>query len=241
MEQGADGFIDGPLFNEGLMRTRTMPAVPEIPAFPSAVRRVWWGMRIISGAAGGIPIQVPKTLLRPTADRVREAVFSMLGERPEGAQVLDLFAGSGSYGLECLSRGAAGCLFVESDRAAAPVITANLKKASLTGGTVATAPVEAWLRAKSGSFDLIFADPPFAKQQGDRDWDALLLGSPELPRLMAPEGVFVLESFAKSAQPPPPGSPWSCAADRRYGDVAIRLFILSFPAAHVAVSGPADL
>ena len=198
-------------------------------------------MRIISGSAGGIPIAVPKTLLRPTADRVREAVFSMLGVRTEGAAVLDLFAGSGSYGLESLSRGAVSCVFVESDRVAGPVIAATLKKAGLTGGTVATVPVESWLKAKSGQFDLIFADPPFLKQKGDRDWDAVLLASEELAGLIAPGGVFVLESFAKSAQPPPPGSPWSCAVERRYGDVVVRLFLFSPPAPDAAAPGPADL
>ena len=198
-------------------------------------------MRIISGSAGGIPIQVPKTLLRPTADRVREAVFSMLGNRLDGAQVLDLFAGSGSYGLEALSRGAVGCVFVESDRAAGPVILANLKKAGLTGGIVAGAPVESWLRARAGPFDLVFADPPFSKNKGDRDWDALLLESVELPRLMAPHGVFVLESFAKSAHPPPSGSPWTCTVERRYGDIVIRMFSLSSSVADAAFSGPADL
>lgn len=184
-------------------------------------------MRIISGSAGGIPIQVPKTLLRPTADRVREAVFSMLGKAVEGGAVLDLFAGSGSYGLECLSRGARSCTFVESDRAAGPVIQANLKKASLSGGTVASAPVESWLKGRSGSFDLIFADPPFLKQKTDRDWDALLLDSADLRGLLAPDGLFVLESFAKSAQPPPPDSPWRLAVERRYGDVAVRIFHLA--------------
>ena len=197
-------------------------------------------MRIISGTAGGIPIQVPKTLLRPTADRVREAVFSMLGDRTEGARVLDLFSGSGSYGLECLSRGATECIFVESDRAAGPVIAANLKKAGLTGGTVATAPVESWLRAKSGVFDLIFADPPFLKQKGDRNWDALLLESEDLRGLLAPNGLFVLESFAKSAHPPPPGVPWSCAVERRYGDIVVRFFLFNI-AADAPVTGPADL
>ncbi len=198
-------------------------------------------MRIISGSAGGIPIQVPKTLLRPTADRVREAVFSMLGERAEGAVVLDLFAGSGSYGLECLSRGASACVFVESDRAAGPVIAAYLKKANLSGGTVANAPVESWLKAKTGRYDLIFADPPFLKQKGDRDWDAFLLDSAELAGLVAPDGLFVLESFAKAAQPPPPGSPWSCLVERRYGDVVVRLFSLSPVPSDASAPGPADL
>lgn len=185
-------------------------------------------MRIISGSAGGIPIQVPKTLLRPTADRVREAVFSMLGEAVEGAAVLDLFAGSGSYGLECLSRGAKSCTFVESDRAAGPVIQANLKKASLSaGGTVVSAPVESWLKGRTGAFNLIFADPPFLKQKTDRDWDALLLDSADLRGLLAADGFLVLESFAKSAQPPPSDSPWRLAVERRYGDVTVRIFHLS--------------
>ncbi|MES2707360.1 MAG: 16S rRNA (guanine(966)-N(2))-methyltransferase RsmD [Verrucomicrobiota bacterium] len=212
-------------------------------------------MRIISGSAGGIPIQVPKTLLRPTADRVREAVFSMLGEAVTGAVVLDLFAGSGSYGLECLSRGAESCVFVESDRSAGPVISANLKKTSLTGGTVANSPVESWLKGRTGAFDLIFADPPFMKQKTDRDWDALLLESPDLRGLLAPGGFLVLESFAKAVQAPPPDSPWSLAVERRYGDVAVRLFSLpepslpepaaaipySPPSSDASPPGPADL
>lgn len=198
-------------------------------------------MRIISGSAGGIPIQVPKSLLRPTADRVREAVFSMLGERPEGAAVLDLFAGSGSYGLECLSRGAKSAVFVESDRAAGPVIAGNLKKANLSGGTLAAAPVESWLKGRTGAYDLVFADPPFLKQKGDRDWDAFLLASPGLPGLLAAEGLFLLESFARTAQPPPPGSPWSCVVERRYGDVLVRLFSLSPTSPDAAAPGSSDL
>lgn len=192
-------------------------------------------MRIISGRAGGIPLQVPKTVLRPTADRVREAVFSMLGDRVEGATALDLFAGSGSYGLECLSRGAKRCVFVEADRSSAPVITANLRKARLDGGTVVTAPVEAFLKGKGAAagaraaetvFDLIFADPPYAKKKGDRDWDSELLASPALRALLAPGGLFLLESFARGAPPPPPDSGWTLEVERRYGDCLIRLFSL---------------
>lgn len=225
-------------------------------------------MRIISGSAGGIPIQVPKSLLRPTADRVREAVFSMLGEAVEGAVVLDLFAGSGSYGLECLSRGARSCQFVESDRESGPVIRGNLKKARLAGGEVAVAPVESWLKSRRGLgtaaagaadpvgagqghgvFDLIFADPPFSKKDGDRDWDGMLLESPDLRPLLAAGGFFVLESFARTAQGPPPESPWKLAVERRYGDVMVRIFsLLSPPSPSPSLTssdapppGPADL
>ena len=76
-------------------------------------------MRIISGIAGGIPLRVPKGVTRPTADRVRESLFAVLGARVPGARVLDLFAGSGALGLECLSRGAEAATFVERNRAAA--------------------------------------------------------------------------------------------------------------------------
>jgi 16S rRNA (guanine966-N2)-methyltransferase len=176
-------------------------------------------MRIITGSAGGIPIAVPRTVLRPTADRVREAVFSILGDQVEGAAVLDLFAGSGSYGLECLSRGARRAVFVESDRSSCAVISQNLAKARLAGGTVAGAPVESWLkRAGAEKFDLIFADPPYAKQRGGRDWNAMLLGSAELASLLARDGLFILESFAKGGQAVPPGAPWRAVDERRYGD-----------------------
>lgn len=183
-------------------------------------------MRIITGSAGGITIAVPRTLLRPTADRVREAVFSILGDRVEGASVLDLFAGSGSYGLECLSRGAQRAVFVESDRRGADVISQNLTRARLSGGTVAAVNVESWLKRASGSFDLIFADPPYSKARGDRDWNTFLLTSPELHALVAPGGLFVLESFFKCAPAPPADSPWRLADERRYGDSLLVFFHL---------------
>ena len=75
-------------------------------------------MRLISGSAGGIPLEVPKSVTRPTQDRVRQAVFSMLGEVVPEARVLDLFAGSGAVGLECISRGATSALLIEQDRRA---------------------------------------------------------------------------------------------------------------------------
>ena len=186
-------------------------------------------MRIISGTAGGIPIAVPRSLLRPTADRVREAVFSILGARVEGAAVLDLFAGSGSYGLECLSRGARSAVFVESDRGGAAVIAQNLAKARLAGGSVAGASVESWLKRAAGAFDLVFADPPYEKKPGDRDWNTLLLESAPLRALMAPGGLLVLETFFKSAPKPAADSPWQTADERRYGDSALVFLQLQSP------------
>ncbi|MEO8616705.1 MAG: RsmD family RNA methyltransferase, partial [Luteolibacter sp.] len=91
-------------------------------------------MRIIAGKAGRTAIKVPSAVARPTTDFVRQAVFSILGEKVENARVLDLFAGSGALGLEALSRGAATCTFVDEHRQATQVITENLAKARLNGG-----------------------------------------------------------------------------------------------------------
>ena len=79
-------------------------------------------MRVIAGSAGGLPLIVPKTDIRPTMDRVKAAIFSSLGDRIIGARVLDLFAGTGALGIEALSRGAASAMFVESERAAVATV-----------------------------------------------------------------------------------------------------------------------
>ncbi|MBP7949570.1 MAG: RsmD family RNA methyltransferase [Verrucomicrobiales bacterium] len=195
-------------------------------------------MRIISGQSGGVPIAVPKTVLRPTAERVREAVFSMLGERVQGAVVLDLFSGSGAYGLECLSRGAAAVTFVETERAACDVIRQNLTKARLANGSVVCANVEAFLRRPAVPCHLVFADPPYHKSARDRDWDAVLLESAEMPRWLMPEGLFVLESFTRSVHPAPAAGPWEEREVRRYGDAAIRFFSLHHDARSSEMAPP---
>lgn len=197
-------------------------------------------MRIIAGSAGGIPIAVPKTSLRPTTDRVREAVFSILGlDLVEGAAVLDLFAGSGSYGLESLSRGAERVVFVEADRVAAEVIRGNLQKARLTGGVVQQSPVESWLRGRGREaagvpFRLIFADPPYAKQRGDIDWGARLLTDAVLPTLLEEGGWLVLETFARGDSAAPGDGAWVCRDERRYGDAMVGFYQLKRTGDHAA-------
>jgi 16S rRNA (guanine966-N2)-methyltransferase len=93
--------------------------------------------------------------------RARESLFSILGERLMGARVLDLYAGSGSLGLEALSRGAAGATFVERDRNAARLIASNIEAVGL-GGTVMTSAVVDAIDRISGPFDIVFIDPPYA-------------------------------------------------------------------------------
>lgn len=135
-------------------------------------------MRIIAGQWRGRKLAAPKgDATRPTADRTRETLFSMLVSRLgdfEGLAVADLFAGSGALGLEALSRGAASCLFVEQDRAALDVIRANI--AALGARDCARVEVGSatQLRAAPGPLDLILVDPPYHSGAGEVALDRLL-------------------------------------------------------------------
>ncbi|MEK0446118.1 MAG: rRNA ((966)-N(2))-methyltransferase RsmD [Verrucomicrobiota bacterium] len=185
-------------------------------------------MRVISGSAGGIVLNLPKTDLRPTMDMVRGALFSSLSEAVVGARVLDLFAGSGSIGIEALSRGAAAVTFVESDRKACEVISQNLAKTRLRG-EVLQADVFRFLetRCPPGGAHLIFADPPYSKLPGTRDFAAEMLDSSALPKALAPGGLLILEVMAGWKMPPAPG--WECLRRKRYGSTETLLLRLASP------------
>ncbi len=180
-------------------------------------------MRIISGTAGGIPLEVPKTVTRPTQDRVRQAVFSMIGELVIDANVLDLFAGTGAFGLECLSRGAKSVVMVDENRNACEVIRRNMTKTRLSGGTVRQGDVFRvlpQLRDEGRRFDLIFADPPYAHRADDEDLTAKLLTQEALPSLLTDKGHLILESlFSKRQTASWPG--WQVLTDRTYGSTRI--------------------
>lgn len=125
-------------------------------------------MRIIAGTWRGRPLVAPKgDATRPTADRTREALFSMLVSRLgdfEGLAVADLFAGSGALGLEALSRGAASCLFVEQDRAALDALKANIARLGASADVRATSVLA--LGAARAPLDLVMMDPPYGTGAG---------------------------------------------------------------------------
>jgi len=163
-------------------------------------------MRIIAGTAKGIPIEAPKGgRARPTRDAVREAFFNILGDWISGRRILDLYAGSGSIGLEALSRGASEAVFVENHTDSLSSIQANLVKTGLEDrGRILSVNVLRYLsdvtrRAQEGKFDAVFADPPFA-----------FSSTPELKRLVAGlqapelwsggEGVAMIEVEADGAR-----------------------------------------
>jgi len=180
-------------------------------------------VRIISGKAGRLKIRVPKGVVRPSTDFVRQAMFSILGEAVVGAKVLDLFAGSGAIGLEALSRGGASCRFVDESRHCVAAIQENLNKSRLEGGRATRADVLAWLARERGSYDLVFADPPYARA-GEPDFVTAMLEGPDLRRIVAEDGWFIAEGPGEQAAPGAEG--WELRDNRTYSGTAIWLYAL---------------
>jgi 16S rRNA (guanine966-N2)-methyltransferase len=151
-------------------------------------------MRVIAGSAGGIRLDVPKSNVRPTMDRVKAAIFSSLADAIPDARVLDLFAGTGALGIEALSRGASFVVFVDENRAAVQAIERNLTRTNFRG-TVRQQEVFAFLRTArfEQPFQFIFADPPYDKTASGESYTDLLLANETLPQLLEPAGIFVLE------------------------------------------------
>ena len=149
-------------------------------------------MRIIAGQFRGRPLQAPAGIAtRPTADRVREALFSMLASRLgsfEGLRVADLYAGSGAFGLEALSRGAAHATFVDTDRGAAAAIKTNGDKLGV-GDRIRILAASALTLPRSDAFDLILADPPYAAGSGSAVVKAVLQSD-----WLAPGGWLAVET-----------------------------------------------
>jgi 16S rRNA (guanine966-N2)-methyltransferase len=181
-------------------------------------------MRVIAGSAGGIPLRIPSHEVRATMDRVRGAVFSALGERVLNAIVLDLFAGSGAFGIEALSRGAARAVFVDNHRKAIEMIRANLEKTRLDG-LVIRRDVFRFLESCDTQFNIIFADPPYVKQREDRDFAMELCVVPALKQSLAASGVFVLEQMAGRSANLVSG--WRVLRARQYGATEILFLALA--------------
>ena len=158
---------------------------------------------------------------RPTSDRVRGAIFSSLGARVTEARVLDLYAGTGALGLEALSRGAAGAVFVEHARAALAVLLVNVaefgrrdpRRLTVTVEPRAVAVSLSHLSKNTERFELIFADPPYGSEA------QALLDARELPGLLTATGELVLESGARERLRLPGG--WESTREAVYGDTRV--------------------
>lgn len=172
-------------------------------------------MRIVAGAARGRRLAPPPDHVRPTPDRVREALFSSLGPRLAGARVLDGYAGSGALGLEARSRGAAAVVLVERDARVRATIDENVGRVGLDGVRVVGEPFERWIvgpdAAAAAPFDVVLLDPPYAL-----DEDALAAVLDALVARLAPDAEVVVE---RASAGPAPRWPVDLVAlpPRRYG------------------------
>ena len=174
-------------------------------------------MRVVAGRLGGRRlVAVRGAGTRPTADRVREAVFAILGD-VAGATVLDLFAGSGALGIEALSRGAAAATFVDSAPRAIGAVRGNLAALGLEAADVRRADAGAFLRTAGRAgrqYDLVLLDPPY--RAAPRLAGAL---SRDLAPVLAPRARIVAESDRRA----PLELAFPIQAERRYGDTLVRI------------------
>lgn len=180
-------------------------------------------MRVIAGKRKGRRLKAPGGLtIRPTADRVKEALFSILGGEVDGARVLDLYAGSGALGIEALSRGAAHVTFVEADPLSIRLIRENLQACGLTDGVeVHVCRVESFLsrvRITVPPFRIVLADPPYRATD-----EVIRLAAQFPPRLLEPHGIVALE-HDEGVVPPPAFGPLTRSRTYRYGDTAVTLY-----------------
>ncbi|GAA3866210.1 16S rRNA (guanine(966)-N(2))-methyltransferase RsmD [Saccharothrix violaceirubra] len=176
--------------------------------------------RIVAGVVGGRRLKVPPRGTRPTSERVREALFNSLTTLVDldGAHVLDLYAGSGALGFEALSRGAVAATFVESDKQAADVLKANARTLALPGATVLNRTAETAVAvAPAASFDIVFADPPYAVDEVRLGRVLALL---VVNGWTAPDAVVVVERAARDPEPTWPAG-LEPLRTKRYGDTAL--------------------
>ena len=175
-------------------------------------------MRIIAGTHRGHRIAAPKGLdTRPTGDRVREAAFNLIGP-VDGADVLDLFAGSGAMGLEALSRGAERATFVEADPQAAATIQKNLEKLRLTGARIVRDDAARALAAEGAAgrkYDLVLVDPPY-----DDYLELQPMLARYLPPVLSDDRLVVVETSARVE----PELPLELRTSRTYGSARLTLF-----------------
>ena len=176
-------------------------------------------MRIIGGTHRGRRIEAPKgEQTRPTGDRVREALFNLVGP-VDDASVLDLYAGSGALGLEALSRGARRCVFAETDPAACRAIRRNLETLGLSGALVLQRDASSVLRderAAGRRHDLVLLDPPYGRWPALEPTLAALL-----PDVVGEGGIVVVETDARVE----PALPLDRVTSRRYGSARLTLFV----------------
>lgn len=174
-------------------------------------------MRVITGSARGRKLKTPENYdIRPTTDNVKESVFNIIQFDIEGRRVLDLFAGTGQLGIECLSRGASSAVFVDQSREAVKIVKENLKACGLSG-TVVQADALSFLRT-CGKFDIIFVDPPY-----DSDLYESVLNTVNSIDILSDGGIIICESRRERALPEMT-APYKKRREYTYGKVKLCIY-----------------
>lgn len=188
-------------------------------------------MRIIGGTAAGLLLKVPKGLeVRPTPDLVKQALFNSLGERIIDARVLELFAGSGALGLECLSRGAAHVVSVEKANRHARMIQENLMAIHLDPNRFELRVQDAFkavsqFNSERRQFELVLADPPYGEKNIGRrshSFAQQLLDDAELPSLLTADGLLIIGHTKRDTLSIP--AVWAEVKMLKHGDSVMRFF-----------------
>jgi 16S rRNA (guanine966-N2)-methyltransferase len=176
-------------------------------------------MRITGGTGRGRRLKVPAgSRVRPTSDKVKQALFNIIGDRIEGAAFLDLFAGAGGIGIEALSRGAGQVVFVDDSRESLSIVRSNVENAGFADrARLVLSKAESFLGKPSGPYDIVFLDPPYAMELGP-----LLVLIAE-SGIMKPGGDVIAEHFRKQPSPPAAGV-LTLYREARYGDTVLAFY-----------------
>ncbi len=177
-------------------------------------------MRVITGTAKGKHLkELPGMDTRPTTDRVKEGLFNVIQFDIEGRRILDLFAGTGQLGIECLSRGAAFCDFVDSAPAAMKIIRDNVAACRLTDrAAFHQVDFARFLSGAKGKYDLVFLDPPYASGNVERAVERIA----EID-IVSGNGIIVCETPVEYDFPVPP-APFEKSGEYRYGKIKVTLY-----------------
>lgn len=178
-------------------------------------------MRVTGGTGKGRKLKVPAgSRVRPTSDKVKQALFNILGEKVRDAVFLDLYAGTGGIGIEALSRGAGKVLFVDESRESVTVIKKNIEQTGFgEGAQVVTSRAEPFLKKASEQFHFVFLDPPYSTEQEP------LLNLVSESEVLRPDSVVVYEHFKKQKSPECAGR-LSLYREAVYGDTVLAFYKL---------------
>lgn len=176
-------------------------------------------MRISAGAGKGRKLKAPAgTHVRPTSDKVKQALFNILGDKVADALFLDLYAGAGGVGIEALSRGARRVFFVDDSRESLRVIKQNIEHAGLPEQAVVVASkAESFLTKSTDQFDVVFLDPPYRLELQP------LLDALAASHLLKQDGIVIAEHFKKQKSPEQAGR-LSLYREARYGDTILAFY-----------------